>query len=559
MRKIPSIPPLRGRSKPPPLPSVGGSSSARPAELPRAGTYELLLDLASGGMATVFLARALGAGPDTPLVAIKRPHRHLAKDKRFLSMLLDEARLASAIDHPNVVKVRELAFEQGEPFIVLDYVEGASLSELRKELSAAERALDTRVAVRIVLDALAGLHAAHELTDPTGRPLGIIHRDVSPHNVLLGSDGRVRLTDFGIAKAEDRMQETRTHEVKGKLAYLAPERIDRRRTCTKQSDIFSMAVVLWECLAGRRLFRGEEALDTLHEVMEAPIPRLRQLGADVPLALDEAIARGLSRDLASRYATAADFAEAIERAAGPANVGTCADVARVMAAVFGSSLRHRHQEIRTVLGSDEMANRLLMATGITPRTAPPPGTPRTNPALYAAVAPPAPSERYAYGNVRDILPSGRGRKRSWKTIGAIAVGGIVGGVGVLTLFSSLRAPRDPEASPSTVLPSSSPPSSPSSPSSPPSPTPSPTPLPEPAMIPSAAMGAAPAGSLEANRLASDSESLELPLSADDLPASPPSSSSTPSAGTKPAHEGSKPRPGHPPQVGTKRNGFTKLK
>src|SRR4051812_30166376 len=155
-------------------------------------------------MATVFLGRATDGREGATLVAIKRPHRHLATDKTYLSMLLDEARLASAIDHPNVVKVRELGFESGEPFIVLDYVEGASLSELRKELSGANRAVDTKIAVRMILDALAGLHAAHELRDDSGRHLGIIHRDVSPHNVLIGCDGVTRLTDFGIAKAEDR-------------------------------------------------------------------------------------------------------------------------------------------------------------------------------------------------------------------------------------------------------------------------------------------------------------------------------------------------------------------
>ncbi|MEO8874055.1 MAG: serine/threonine-protein kinase, partial [Polyangiaceae bacterium] len=191
--------------------------------LGNAGNYELITELASGGMATVFLARSLTA--DAPLIAVKRPHKHLATDQVFLSMLIDEARLASAIAHPNVVKVRELGFESAEPFVVMDYVEGASLADLRKELAAAERAVDTKVAVKIVLDALAGLHAAHTLRDDTGRHLGIVHRDISPHNVLLGTDGIARLTDFGIAHAVDRVQVTRTHEVKGKLAYLAPERI----------------------------------------------------------------------------------------------------------------------------------------------------------------------------------------------------------------------------------------------------------------------------------------------------------------------------------------------
>src|SRR4051812_27568822 len=289
-------------------------------------------------MATVFLARAAD-GRDAPLVAIKKPHRHLSSDKTFFSMLVDEARLASAIQHDNVVKVRELGFDNGEPFIVMDYIEGASLSDIRKELSSVGRALDPRFALRIALDMLAGLQAAHVLHDDKGKHLGIVHRDVSPHNVLIGCDGGARLTDFGIAKAADRVQTTRTHEVKGKLAYLAPERIDKRRMCTVQSDVFSMAVVLWECIAGRRLFRGDEAIETLQEVVSGPIPSLRRIGAPIPQALDDAILRGLARDLETRYKTAAEFADALQRAGGRPNIATPAEVAMLIEALFGERLR----------------------------------------------------------------------------------------------------------------------------------------------------------------------------------------------------------------------------
>ena len=407
------------------------------APLGRAGQYELLLDLASGGMATVYLARAVDRDL---LVAVKRPHKHLASDKMFLTMLLDEARLASAIDHDGVVRVRELAFEAGEPFIVLDYVEGCALSDLRKELAAADRALATKVAVRVVLDALAGLHAAHELRDKeTGKPLGIIHRDISPHNVLVGVDGRARLTDFGIAKAEDRLQVTRTHEVKGKLAYLAPERVDKRRTCTRQSDVFSMGVVLWECLAGRRLFRAEDAVDTLEEVMHAPIPRLRQLGAHVPPALDDALARALSRDLAIRYKTAEEFAIAIDRGAGRANIGTARDVAEVVEVVFGGRLRLRHQQLRGVLG-DELASRVLTGSGLRERPADE-GEPLVpSPHLLASIAPAAPTQRYAFGGLKDIPLR---RERRWLVpllVGAgsgVVIGSV--GIGVIVAHQSSRA------------------------------------------------------------------------------------------------------------------------
>lgn len=405
--------------------------AAEPAPAPapkpeRLGAYELLLELAAGGMATVHLAKAVDKRQGPPLVAVKRPHRHLQGDKTFLTMLVDEARLASAIEHPNVVKVRELGFDGGMPFIVMDYVEGTSLAELRRELSAIGRAIDVRVAVRIVLDALAGLQAAHDLKDDSGKPLHIIHRDVSPHNVLLGCDGRSLLTDFGIAKAEDRIQTTRTHEVKGKLAYLAPERIDKRRICTVQSDVFSMAVVLWECFAGRRLFRGEEAVDILQDVMAGSIPTLRQIGAQVPQALDDVIARALSRDLDTRYATAIEFAQAVERAAGPEQVGTHGDVARLMEAIFGPRMAQRQEHVRATLGPSELTD-LLRESGLPSRDRisfadVPTGQ------LLAELAPPAPTGRYALGTeMRGQLEKLRPRRVPWwgAVAGGIAIGAAV--------------------------------------------------------------------------------------------------------------------------------------
>jgi hypothetical protein len=384
-------------------------------------------------MATVSLARATDRRTGTLLVAVKRPHRHLTNDKTFLAMIVDEARLASAIDHPNVVKVRELGFESGVPFIVMDYVEGASLAELRRELSGIGRALDVRVASRIALDALAGLHAAHELRDEGGRRLHIIHRDVSPHNILIGCDGRAHLTDFGIAKAEDRIQTTRTHEVKGKLAYLAPERVDKRRSCTVQSDVFSMAVVLWECFAGRRLFRGQEAVDVLQEVMSGEIPTLRQIGAQVPQQLDQVIARALSRDLETRHATALEFAQEIERAAGSEHVGTHADVAKLMEAIFGARMTLRQAQVRATIGGSDLAN-LLRASGLPAREAPPYDVPQGQ--LLAELAPVAPTARYALrSEMRAWAPTARLRRVAGWTLAAVGGGIAIGAVVTLAFVS----------------------------------------------------------------------------------------------------------------------------
>lgn len=417
------------------------SSRPPPPTLGRCGRYDLLVELASGGMATVYLARASDA-PDAPLVAIKRPHRHLAKDPGYLSMLVDEARLASAIQHDNVVKVRELGFDAGEPFIVMDYVEGASLADVRKRLASMGRALDPKVAVRIALDALAGLHAAHVLCDDQGKHLGIVHRDVSPHNVLVGCNGTVRLTDFGIAKAADRVQVTRTHEVKGKLAYLAPERIDKRRMCTVQSDVFSMAVVLWECIAGRRLFRGEEALETLQEVMTAPIPSLRRIGVNLSQELDDVILRGLARDLDDRYETASEFAAALERAAGSGGVARPYEIASLVEVLFGERLRLRHEDIRLAL-ADEDVSHVLELSGLNERPAPTPDMREREERALEGIAPPAPSERYAFGASEklDRLASPRVRRLALGALGAA----VVVALAVVFLRRPAQAPEAPES------------------------------------------------------------------------------------------------------------------
>jgi len=398
-------------------------------------------------MATVHLARATDHRQGPPLVAIKRPHRHLGTDRIFVTMLVDEARLASAINHPNVVKVRELGFDGGMPFIVMDYVEGTSLAELRRELGSQSRALDVRVGVRVALDALAGLHAAHELRDDKDKPLQIIHRDVSPHNVLIGCDGRSYITDFGIAKAEDRVQTTRTHEVKGKLAYLAPERVDKRRICTVQSDVFSMAVVLWECFAGRRLFRGDEAVDILQDVMSSHIPTLHQIGASVPEALDDVIARALSRDLETRYATALQFGQAIERAAGPTQIGTHADVARLMEAVFGGRMAARQEQVRATIGRGDLAD-LLRESGLPARER---GGASETPQFPSELAPPAPAERYARGTeLGAVLAKFRPRRLPWRSIAVATTGVVVGVMATLWLLATRANAHGPRDAPAIV-------------------------------------------------------------------------------------------------------------
>jgi serine/threonine-protein kinase len=206
-----------------------------------------------------------------------------------------------------------------------------------------------------------------------------------------------------------------------------------------QSDVFAMAVVLWECFAGRRLFRGEDAVETLQEVMTAPIPTLKQIGAQIPAALDDVIARALSRDLETRYESAAEFAAALERSVGKENVGTHADVARLMEALFGPRMARRHEHIRHVLGDRDL-EKLMKQSGIEPREAPT-EQPQPKGSLLAELAPPAPSGRYSFGHISPALERLRPRKKSWfMAIGAAA--GVI--AGVVVTVAVMSRPRTPQ-------------------------------------------------------------------------------------------------------------------
>jgi eukaryotic-like serine/threonine-protein kinase len=274
------------------------------------GRYVLFDEIAAGGMATVHLGRLVGAVGFSRTVAIKRLHPNLAKDADFVSMFLDEARIAARIRHPNVVGVLDVVNEDDEIFLVMDYVEGASLSRLAR--AARPGVIPARVAVTAITDVLHGLHAAHEATDDQGRPLGIVHRDVSPQNVIIGTDGVARVLDFGVAKAAHRIQSTQDGMLKGKIAYMAPEQI-LSENIDRRADVYSAAVVLWEALTGERLFDGENQGRVVRKILDEPIPVASERMPGLPKALDEAVKRGLERDPTKRWQTAREFAGALER------------------------------------------------------------------------------------------------------------------------------------------------------------------------------------------------------------------------------------------------------
>lgn len=311
----------------------------------RLGRYEIVSDLGAGGMATVYLGRALSVAGFQRLVAIKLLHPHLLRDETFVQMFLDEGRLAARIHHPNVVGTLDLERSPEGLYIVSEYIEGDQLLGLYKAARATEQRIPRPIALRIALDILAGLQAAHDLTDDLGTALRIVHRDVSPHNILVGSDGISRITDFGIAKAEERIADTRSGIVKGKLSYMAPEQpndspIDRR------ADLFSLGTVLWECLTGRRLFPGKTDAEVLQALLNRPIPRLRAVDPELPEALDGVLARALDRDPARRWQSAREFADALEAAVSGSDIASYRVVAEHVKQVAAPKIIAEHARRR---------------------------------------------------------------------------------------------------------------------------------------------------------------------------------------------------------------------
>jgi serine/threonine protein kinase len=278
------------------------------------GGYRLHGEIASGGMATVHLGVHAAS---SKVVAIKRLHAQFAKDPEFVAMFLDEARVARRIEHPNVIRVHDVVSHDGELFIVMEHVLGSPLSLLLRRASFARAMIAPSIVTRILVDVLDGLHAAHETVDEAGSPLDVVHRDVSPQNVLVGADGVSRVFDFGIAKAAGRFQASQKGQLKGKLSYLAPEQI-HEEPVSGRTDVYAASVVLWEALTGRRLFRGEDERGTLAQVLDGVVPPPSASAPGLSRALDRVVLRGLDRVPSNRYETAREMALALASACPPA-------------------------------------------------------------------------------------------------------------------------------------------------------------------------------------------------------------------------------------------------
>jgi eukaryotic-like serine/threonine-protein kinase len=311
----------------------------------RLDRYELIAEIASGGMATVMLARLAGAGGFSRLFAIKLLHPHLANDPQFVDMLLDEARLAAQIHHANAVPIIDVCQSSLGLYLVMDYIEGFSFSRILGTplLTQTER---IRVGVQALLGVLAGLDAAHNLTDDRGAAIGLVHRDVSPQNVLIGIDGAGRIADFGIAHAGTRITQTQPGTVKGKIAYMAPEQatggaLDRR------ADVFSVGVMLWECLTAKRLFKAPNEAATLLKLLEDPIRPPSTIQPAAPVELDAICARALARPPEARYASAHEMASDLARAAEKAGcLASNMEAADLMRARMSQEISERRDAIQ---------------------------------------------------------------------------------------------------------------------------------------------------------------------------------------------------------------------
>lgn len=340
----------------------GGDRISRPMAGRQLGRYEILTQLASGGMASVYVARAQGVAGFERLVAIKVLHPHLAYEQEFISMFLDEARLAARIRHMNVVPTLDVSDSPGDGyFLVMEYIEGNHLGALLGRAAKKGERLPQPFVCRVLVDALQGLAAAHRLTDENGTHLQLVHRDVSPHNILVGTDGIARLTDFGVAKADVRMASTRAGQFKGKLSYMAPEQAASNET-DQRSDLFSVGVILWESLTGRRLFKGDSNAATLNRLLHDEIVPPSKLWADLA-RYDDIVMKALSRDPNQRFQSADELAEALDAGVGRSGVAKTRDVAEVVRALEAEKLQEERQRVRDAI---EMLGRAEFASSQVP-------------------------------------------------------------------------------------------------------------------------------------------------------------------------------------------------
>ena len=296
--------------------------------------YKILKKIDSGGMAEIFLARAHSVGGIEKVVAIKRVLPALTKNERFVNMFLDEARLSMVLTHANIVQVFDVGRADGTYFIVMEYVNGFNLRRVFQRMSERNYRIPAHFAAFLMAEVCKGLAHAHEQRDEEGAPLGIVHRDISPPNVLLSRAGEVKITDFGLAKAMTQLELTDPGIVKGKFSYLSPEAANGKAV-DHRADIFAVGVLLWEVLANRRLFLGKTDMETVELVRKAEVPSLRLFNKEVAPEFEKIVLKALARDPKARWHSARDLCEALSKYLFANNLKvTSYDVAGMLKTLF---------------------------------------------------------------------------------------------------------------------------------------------------------------------------------------------------------------------------------
>jgi serine/threonine-protein kinase len=306
--------------------------------------YRVIRHIATGGMAEVFLGESSSVQGFVKKVAIKRVLPHLAQNEKFIQMFLDEARLSARLDHANVVSVFDIGATNNTYFLVMEFVDGVNLKEIAENARRRGAAFEPKQACYVGIEVCRGLSYAHELTDEQGVPLGIVHRDISPPNIMITKRGEIKVADFGLAKAGIQVEKTEPGVVKGKFSYLAPE-VANGEMADVRSDIFSLGVVLWEMLAGRRLFLGETDYKTVKLVQRANIPRLSPLNPYIDESIEEILFKALTKDPSQRYQSARDFGDSLAGYLFQKRLKfTAFDMAKFITDITSSQTKWRPQE-----------------------------------------------------------------------------------------------------------------------------------------------------------------------------------------------------------------------